>query len=336
MKGLQSRPIVHIGIHKTATSWFQRHFYPAVKNHRYVARTIVRKALLEGSCFAFDAAACRAELGLDESDLPSILCEEDLSGVLHDGGLANGYIAQGIAERIHRAAPDAQIVIFVRSQLTLAASCYQQYVRDGGTALPGRYFFPEEYRHLGHWRPFKVPRFSFTQFEHDRLIAAYDALFGQENVHVFAYEEFVRNRAAFLARFAERLGLAVDIDGLDFSRVNGGYRRALLPIARWMNHFTERSVVDKRTIVHIPYWYTVRKALLARLNRLPVFGEIPSPETLIGRETTRWIEQHFVESNRRLERRIGIDLSRFGHGAASGEAVVAKPVRSPLLKWVRN
>ena len=36
------RPIVHIGYHKTATTWFQKHFYPCVRNARFVARERVR------------------------------------------------------------------------------------------------------------------------------------------------------------------------------------------------------------------------------------------------------------------------------------------------------
>src|SRR5438094_3185299 len=152
------RPIFHVGVHKTATSWFQKFFYPRVEGHRYINRRVVRGALLGKSPLAFDAAEARRQLGLDAGP-PAIVCEEDLSGILHNGGLLSNYVAKEIASQIAAIAPDSRIVLFVRSQPAMAASCYQQYLREGGTASIRRYLFPEEYLFLGTVRPLKVPRF---------------------------------------------------------------------------------------------------------------------------------------------------------------------------------
>ncbi len=68
------RPLVHIGYHKTATTWFQRRFYPRVAGRRYIPQPIVRRALLTPHALHFDLEAARRLLGDRLDDV--ILCEE--------------------------------------------------------------------------------------------------------------------------------------------------------------------------------------------------------------------------------------------------------------------
>jgi hypothetical protein len=57
-------PIVHIGYPKTASTWFQRSFYPHVRAPAYVDRARVNAAFLDGNAYAFDPAQARETLGL--------------------------------------------------------------------------------------------------------------------------------------------------------------------------------------------------------------------------------------------------------------------------------
>ena len=328
------RPIIHVGVHKTATNWFQKHFYPYVQGYRYLDRRLVRSTLLGQSPLAFDAAAARHTLGLDQ-DPPPIICEEDLTGVLHNGGLTSNYIAKEIANQLAAIAPDARIVLFIRSQTALAASCYQQYLREGGTSSVHRYLFPEDYLHLGNLRPLKVPRFDFSQFEFDRLIAHYDSLFGRDNVFIFAYEQFARDPQAFVREFCRRLEIEQPAQ-IEWRKINSSYRSGLIPIVRFLNLFTRRSVANKRAVLHIPYWYSVRKRLLNKLNALSVFGRSPSPRNLLGITTHQWIEQRFCASNAAIEKRIGISLTALGYCTRCPETALPKPENSIISKMIRN
>jgi hypothetical protein len=305
-------PVFHIGHHKTATSWFQRNVYPQCRSHRFVDRVLVRQAFLCSSAFDFDPAAARAKLGLDSPERPPLVCEEDLSGVLHNG-LVSTYVAKEVAERVKAAAPEAAIVIFVRAQPSAIRSSYQQYVREGGTGGPRRYLFPELHRHLGHCRPFKHPHFDLVAFDYRGLIEHYDRLFGRENVHIFAFEQLELDPAGLIAKMRAALDLDFGNARIRTGRVNQAYRRGLLPLARAMNVFTERAVPDKRTILHVPYWYPVRKALLASLNKAPVFGAWPQPEQLFGRRAIRRIEERYWRSNRWLAERMELDLRALGY-----------------------
>jgi hypothetical protein len=306
-----NRPIVHIGYHKTATTWFQKSCYPAVRNFAYVPRERVKEAFFSDTPFSFDPDKAREVLQLD-AVLPPILCEEELSGYLHNGGLL-GYLSAEMALRIKAVLPDARIVIFIRSQPDMIAATYQQYIRGAGTHSVRRYLFPSRYIHGAAAEPYKIPRFSFAHFEYDRLIAHYDKIFGRENVHVVPYENFRSDVAATLAEMQRALGIETDLNAKTCKRQNQSYGAALIPLARFLNLFTARTVLDKRTVINIPYWYTVRRSILETLNGTGLFGKAPTAERLLGKDICAQIADYYAESNCRLAALRDLPLKELGY-----------------------
>ena len=326
------RPIVHIGFHKTATTWFQEGLYPAATSHAPFSRAQVRAALVTPEAFHFDPCKARGQL-TPACGRPPLLCEETLSGYLHNGGLG-GHLSKAVAERIHTTFPNAHIVIFVRRQPGMIAAVYQQYVRGGGTYRPHRYLFPHARLRGAFAEPDKVPRFSFAHFEYDRLIAHYDALFGAENVHVLPYEELCRDRDAVIGRLARLTGLALDPARISAARRNASYARPLVPLARAANHFTRRTVLDKRTFLHVPGWYHVRRRILEGLNATGLFGRAPSPEQLLGADIAAFVRRHYVDSNRRLAAlRPALPLAALGYPLERDETPAA--ARAPATGWAQ-
>lgn len=327
------RPLVHIGYHKTGTSWFQKRVYPRLTSHYVVNQRAIRETLMSRDAFDFDPAAARAALELDRPDQPAILCEEDLSGVLHQG-LASTYIAKEMAHRLHAMLPEAHILIFVRAQRTAALSWYHQYVREGGTASLRRYLLPQQHRFLGKGRPFKIPCFNFAELDYRGLIETYDALYGRENVTVLPYEALVHDRAGVL----HTIGALVDTELPDpgAERVNSAFRIGLLPLLRFANLFTARSILAKRYLVHIPYWYAGRKWLFRQLNRLPIFGPPPRPGAGIDGVLGACISDRFWRSNRWLEERMGWDLRALGYALDPPEKAVIEPSASRRLRWIHQ
>jgi hypothetical protein len=286
---------------------------------------------------AFDPDAARALLMEGDDGRPPLLCEENLSGYIHNGGL-HGFLPPAVAERIHAVLPDAHVVIFVRSQVAMIAACYMQYVRGGGTHGVHRYLFPQLYLRGAYAQPFKVPRFSFDHFDYDRLIARYDALFGRDRVHVYPFED-LRDQAAMLARMEAELGLRLDRSRVTFDRPNASWSGSLLPAARFLNHFTARTVEDKDRVLHIPGFYVARSGLLTGLSR--AFAHRRGG-TLLGPRLERWIEARFTASNERLRRlRPGLLPEGFYPTGAADDAPLppAEPGRPPVLallvaKWL--
>jgi hypothetical protein len=318
------RPIVHIGYHKTATSWFQQAVYPHATSHRYVPRRVVQDALLAPGAFAFDPSAARAAFG----EGPLLLCEENLSGYIHNGGL-NGHLSAAMAERIRAVLPDARIVMFVRAQPAMIAACYAQYVRGGGTHGARRYLFPADHLHGAATEPWKAPRFSFDHFDYLPLATRYRELFGAEAVHVFLYEALRTDRDGFLRRFGGTLGLEIDWDRVDPSPRNGSYGRGRVAVGRLLNRFTARSAADKRVWLHLPFAYAGRRWLLERLP-----GRSPTPNELLGADTVAWIADRYADSNARLAAEFGLDLAAYGYPLASAAQPVPRPRVGRWRRWL--
>ena len=310
---MSKRPVVHIGYHKTATTWFQRNFYPHVLGARFVPRATVREALIEPSALHFDPAIAAKKLGLGQGER-LILCEEGLSGYLHNGGLA-GCLSKDVAYRIRSVMPDADIVIFIRAQPSMIAACYGQYVKGGGTYSVNRYLFPARYLREASAETAKAPRFSFDHFDYERLIDLYMDLFGEDRVHICLYEQFRQENHKFLENFARRLGLSVDMASVSTRKVYGSYNRPALILSRVLGLFTSRTVMDKYYIVHIPFWYVTMRAICEAVSAMPFFRS-PSARQMLGNRNFEWIKQRFADSNVRLRELTGLPIERYGYPLA--------------------
>jgi hypothetical protein len=307
-----ARTIVHVGWHKTATTWFQRRCYPRVATHRLVDRALVKRAFLAPGAFDFDPARALRTLAA-AGPPPWILCEEELSGNPHAGGLL-GLVPKEAARRLRAALPEAAVVICLRRPLDAVAACYAQYLRQGGTHRPRRYVFPHEGERGFRAAPWKAPAFRLEHFDYAPLVGLYDALFGRENVHVFVYEELRADPAGFVAAFARRLGLGLEVDPAELAgpRENVSFGRRLLPVARALNHLCARNVADKRIAASI-LPDAVRRGLLEALNRPWLAGPPPDPERLLGAPLAAAIAERLAAGSRRLAAERDLPLARWGY-----------------------
>ena len=300
-----ARPIVHIGYHKTATTWFQGQVWPTATSHDYIPRTVTQRALLAPPGMQFDPATAKAELGLAERVSPVLLSEENLSGYPHNGGM-HGLIGPEMARRILAVLPDAQIVIFVRNQHEIVRATYAQYVSGGGTWSLRRYLGGKAGRHGALTRSYKAPAFEWEHFAFDRLIAHYDALFGAESVHVYPYE-WLREPEAFLIRLRRDLGVALPVGVETRPRANRSLGRGALLALRIANLFTRQSVVNKTTLIDLPGGQGLRHAAKWLVKRFPARAlRLPA-------DLEAHIDAFYGASNARLAQRRGLPLAALGY-----------------------
>lgn len=303
--------LVHIGYHKTGSTWFQKRLYPAARGHLALPRRRVQEALLMPSAFAFDPAVARATLGANAAHRPLILCEEELSGNPHSAGM-RGAQTKDLGERIAATLPEAEIVIFIRNQLDLAAALYRHYIREGGTYGPRRYLMPARHRADVARHPFKFPVFDLCHLDYRGAIAHYARLFGDERVHVFAFEAFRDDPRGFVAGYCRRLRLDVDLDGLDYRPDNEGLGAHALRLGRLLNRFSYRSVLDK-------HWFlrTISNKLRSDpplwLMRVGLGGRRQTALELLGTGLADEVAQRFAAANRELSERWSLPLAELGY-----------------------
>ena len=116
-------------------------------------------------------------------------------------------------------------------------------------------------------------------------------------------------------------------------RKNVSYSLPVAYLARALNHFTARTVIDKRYWIHIPAWYKARRWLVEALNRSGLFGRRARIETLLGEPVLAWIRQRFWESNRRLAALVAWDPGAFGYPMQPPSRPVERPRRPKWLRW---
>lgn len=301
---LAAPPILHIGYHKTGSSWLQRAVFPRVRNVSLVPRAEIRRNILVPSLVAFDAEEARRRL-LEGRPGRVVLSDEELSGNLHTGGL-HGAFSKEVAERLRACFPDGRVVIFVRNQRTMIASAYKQYIKSGGTRRIERFLAPSG-------SPHKTPGFALDFLVYDRLVSHYETLFGVENVGVYAYEEIAAQPRQLVAKLAGDLGLELDSEDVSVAPVNRGYRSRTLALLRVLNLFHAREMPNSGCIVHLPGWFALLRLIGPQLDRLPFMGREQELEDLLAPEAIRALEDRFRESNARLERARSLGLAGLGY-----------------------
>lgn len=267
------RVMIHIGYHKTATTWFQREFYPSIRNATLVPRRWVLEWLVGPRPLDFDPG--RARRRFDER-YPgrAIICEEELSGNIHVGGL-HGCATVEFARRLVATFPEAEVILFGRNLVDHVASAYQQYVKKGGTLSAERYVFWDRFHH-------RRPGFSLAHFASGDLADHYRTLFGADRFHLYTFEDFVDHPSGFIDVFARTHNLLYDESDIDWDRrVNVGYGRTTLRLARWLNVFAEQDVSNKYYVVSIPGFFEASRRFLNLLNRVRWFrGRTDAPAIL--------------------------------------------------------
>lgn len=301
-------PIVHIGYHKTATTWFQKNLYPFVRNASYLDRRLVRDAFLNMTAFTF--AADRARHALRTSKRP-IISEEDLCGYPENGGLLET-LSKDVASRIHATYPNAQIVVFIRSQLDMIRSTYLQYVRSGGTHSLRHFLFPYQHERIYRRRWYKKPMLTLEHFDYQHLLRHYRQLFGAANVHVFCYEAFAADRLAFVSNFAAQFGLDIDVERLNYGVRNESLGMITLQLARMLGPFSRWETTNRLTILPIiPKW--LPKAGLKALNKTPLAGPRVTNQRLFGERLGSELQAYFATGNQALVEELGLPLREFGY-----------------------
>jgi hypothetical protein len=301
----QARPIVHIGYHKTATTWFQKSIWPSLASHEWIPRKVTQEALLDPPGMHFDPAAARRVLGLDRRTKPVVLSEENLSGYIHNGGL-HGLIGPEMLRRIHAVLPGAQVVIFIRSQPDAIRASYSQYVAGGGTYSLDKYLHTHQRVYGALRAPFKAPAFEWEHFEFDRLIGLYDGLFGRENVFVYPYEGLKRPEALF-KQLESDLGVEFP-PGVTAKRgANVSHSEPGMNALRVANRFTRQSVANKDWALDPPGGHAMRNVVRFFLKA------VPGGPFRLPRDVVEEIRRYYAPSNRRLAERRNLPLAELGY-----------------------
>ncbi|MBT6843286.1 MAG: hypothetical protein HOA17_05750 [Candidatus Melainabacteria bacterium] len=184
-------PLIHIGYHKTASSWLQANLFDDYGFEKYFSQSEIMKRIVLPNALDFNADELRAYYdSVVGADDVSVISNERLSGNPHSGG----YDSKEIADRLYASFPEAKVLIVIREQVSAILSSYIQYIRVGGPCSIDDYLNPPK-RSLS-----VLPLFDFEHFNYLRLVRYYYELFGPERVLVLPFEKFKESPVDFCSK----------------------------------------------------------------------------------------------------------------------------------------
>jgi hypothetical protein len=283
--------VVHIGFHKTATTWLQHEVFP----HHPHLRSYVEghpwddpflRCIVADSDRRYDPVRARAEyeaglarLGELAPDDVIVISAERLSGHAASGG----YDTVRIARRLHETLPEARILMVVRSQIDMIESEYRQLVGEGHRGRLASLWTS------GAW---KRVQFDLEHYEYDALVREYHRLYGAEHVAVFTYELLAADREGFLDRLADFFGVdPFKLDQVSTRDVHPGLPNRGIGTLRLLNHF-RRTELNPFPTVDLGVWWRGPIVAIARL--------FPKRAHLISRAKRGELAQRYEEPNQRL------------------------------------
>lgn len=299
--------LIHIGYHKTATTWMQRSLFTPEHGYRQIFGHDVVWAQIAGPHgLLFDPAPARASIAagmrmVQPGEVP-VISSEILSGHPFLGARESDTFARRLAQ----IAPEAQVLITIRDQMRILPSVYMQYILRGGTQ-PWTTFFEgqSEPGYLGF-----VPE----HFEYHRLVALYQDLFGSSHVHILTQESLRMGRDEALGALAAFAG-ASRWQGLSMEAarpVGESYPEFGVGILRRINH-VQSSTLHPRPILSLgrtPHGlYKLAGYLMKQTVLSQPFGQY-KPVTAYVRDR---FAGRFAESNRALAALMGPKVNLSGY-----------------------
>lgn len=202
-------PVIHVGLPKTATSFFQSKVFPYFEGIQLVdTGSIQASAAFNHLQYADDSLYDPALMRQFIDALPdrrTLFSDEQLSGrFVGFGGVINRTI---IAQRLRDLMPDARILLFLRGQPAYLYSAYQQYIKGyaRGTKPFERFVHhPEGYENpTAHQHFYDGASIGFTPHYifYYELIKLYTSLFPE--VKIVLFEDFVHTPESVLAEIED-------------------------------------------------------------------------------------------------------------------------------------
>lgn len=301
------RVLIHVGYPKTATTLLQKQVFP---HHPEIAffgkyNSSLTSQMITTRMCDYDPDATRARF-LDEAAKQQketvVISRERFVG----NPLLSAQEGDILAHRISLTFPEAEIILFVRSQVEMIESLYAEMVVGGGTAAC------TNVRNLLRTSDFADAKIGWNPeyLMYDKTIGYFDRLFGRKNVNVFVFEKLRSDFQAFISSFFDVMNLApIEVDS-QVSRARS---------SSWKYHFLRMANQLRRGQLNpgrgtlSPRADKLMRTLSSGIDHLQHVLGLDSKAKCVDAELAREIESVYKESNQRLADRIQQPLTEWGY-----------------------
>ena len=300
--------LVHIGLHRTGSTWIQRSFLPCDETgigDAWPDREDLGRRLIMAGKHSYSKTAILEELQdrcnrVREKGFIPALSHERFSGNPNSGAIDMPLIA----ERLQDLIPDAKILLVLRDQQSALESIWCQAVRIGLYCSAKDYLRPYDSG------DFRIPHFDLEYLCYDGIVDEYVTRFGRENVLVLDFAHLRQDPLAYAGRICSFMGapepqkISVEaqysrphpLESAMLRRVNLVFRRTSMnpgpPLeSKWMYRHLANTC---RFVSNVSPGFVRRAFVRTHEKRVADF---------VASNT-----QRFRESNRRLRNDFNIEL----------------------------
>jgi hypothetical protein len=307
------RPLlVHVGLHKTATSALQsafftpQHGFQQILGRGPLLRMFVDKASTEPLSASEKAQIADRVRECEDAGLAPVISHERLSGY----PLTGGYDRLSIWQRIRSLDVECRILLVIREQRSWLYSAWKQMISDGGSVSLRDFLAPP---HAASVR-LPVPRLEYLDYA--REIRTLHSLFGEGNVCVLPHELIATDFDAFAGRLFRFAGMAGAAPSpLRLQCVNESKNLTHLAGLRLLHRFAYRTGTSPGGVLSVNgrlgrRSYALADRLLSRAPRLPWHGAV---EAAHRQTIDALVGGRFDHINAATSALVGIDLRDLGY-----------------------
>lgn len=220
------QPIIHIGLYKTASTWLQNAFFHGhpellILHSKGDSPQVKAKfnECVSNFCFSLDPSLEIEAFSTSISNLlevrysalderKKVIRRVGFSHEHFSGEFVSGRNRSLICNALHDSFPQAKIIFFVRNQLDMILSMYEQYVRDGGAYSIRKFVFePTCSGSFSMRNTYGVPTNLISSLNYSEIISLYRRVYGKKNVYVGIYEDLRDHKDRILSEICEFVGV---------------------------------------------------------------------------------------------------------------------------------
>lgn len=310
--------LIHLGYHKTASTWFQKALFAESKfgfqmsqqNRSYVHAAFCTPLISNHPENKHVNSIVDEANEVTSSGKIFVLSHERLSGYPASGG----FDSINIAYALKNAFPNAKIMFCIREQRAMILSAWRQQIVDGG-GLTLKHFLQSPEPHI-----VRMPFFNLDMYCYSSIYKKYTELFGQERVMCTPYELFCKDpkqTLSAIATFMNNEPMKKQLEGLSQTRrlQNPSIVIPLLSFQRLLNILFTRNQLSQNCICNLGAKNV--RAFIRVMNR---FG---------GRVLLGWldrvfrkaalkrinicIQDYYLRDNAIMSKLLSADLSGLGY-----------------------
>ncbi len=300
-----SNIIIHIGYHKTGSTFLQRRIFPQLSFNQLMQPQVGYLAKSQPYNPYKFVKQLEQKHKLNQSQ-GTIISQETLSGQGDGNPMWDAHL---IAERLHETFPNAKILIVIRNQLDYILSFYTfRVVKRGLERHPLPQYLEDKFDWL------------HTKLQYDLLVRHYLNLFGQNQVRILLYEDLVQDANVFIQDILNFINIQTEIEWTNQRENQGTRNRQLIsahrllnyPLSATMDALRHQGILTQKQYSRLADRCDYFKRLITR----PVLAQLYQTKTTQFDFDPAWklrLQAAFRESNHQLATLIDTNLADYGY-----------------------